>query len=180
MQRGVWQRTWIGLALILAAFMLGACASPYAKDRTIHQAEVAPAELAILEVEDRTPGRFAPTEALRSALVGAAMDAGFTPLSRHFVDQADINPDVPALGESGVLKLRILSWVDGGGEASSLHLRYHLTLHCKGELLSDLLATSALTPDATLKSLDADARLERLLADLAARMIGEMPPPPAL
>ncbi len=170
----------LAAVLLSLAVLLSGCASPYAKDRSLVRAKVAPAEIAILEVEDRTPGRWAPTDVFRSALVGAAINAGFTPLSRHFVDQADIDPDVPALGEAGVLHLRILSWVDGGGEASSLHLRYHLTLHHQGELLADLLETSVLTPDATLKSLDPDARMERMAAELAAQMMAEMPPPPAL
>lgn len=181
-------RPWIRLAAavplpaLMAALLVlvSACASPYAQDRSLLRAETAPAEMAILEIEDRTPGRWAPADALRSALVGAALDAGFTPLSRHFVDQAEIDPDVPALGDAGVLKLRILSWVDGGGEASSLHLRYHLTLHHQGELLADTLGSSVLAPDATQKSLDPDARLERLLQGLAAEMLAEMPPPPAL
>jgi hypothetical protein len=168
------------LLLLGLVVLLPACASPYAKDRSLVRAKVAPAEIAILEVEDRSPGRWAPTDVFRSALVGAALNAGFTPLSRNFVDQAEIDPDVPALGDAGVLHLRILSWVDGGGEASSLHVRYHLTLHHKGELLSDLLETSVLTPDATLKSLDADARMERMAAELAKQMMAEMPPPPAL
>lgn len=169
----------LGAGLLLLT-VLGACASPYAPDRSLVRAENAPAEIAIMAVEDRSSGAWAPKEELRSALVAAALDAGFTPLSRQFVDKAKIDRDVPALGDAGVLHLRILNWVDRGGEASSLHVHYHLTLHHNGELLADVLQARVLAADATAQSLGSDARIQYIVAQLAAEMMGELPPPPAL
>ena len=168
-----------GLILSLS-LLVAACASPYAKNRTLLESQVAPSEIAILAVEDRTSGDWVPADALRSALVSAALDRGFTPLSRHFVDQAGIDPDVPALGQAGVLRLRILSWVDGAEQASSVHLRYHLTLHSEGKVIADILESAQVAADATLLSLNQAARLERMLGKLAAQMMADLPPPPSL
>jgi len=169
----------LGIILSLG-LLVTACASPYAKNRTLLASQVAPPEIAILEVEDRTTGNWVPADALRSALVSAALDRGFTPLSRQFVDQAEIDPDVPALDQAGILRLRILSWVDGAEQASSVHLRYHLTLHGEGMVIADILESATVAADASLLSLDQEARLERMLGQLAIQMMAKLPPPPSL
>ena len=64
----------IFLGFIAGVALLG-CASDLAADRSLRHVEFAPAEIAILEVEDRSAGGRALSDELRTALVAQAVDS---------------------------------------------------------------------------------------------------------
>jgi len=70
--------------------------------------------LAILAVEDATKRGAVPVDFLRTALTGALMDRGFTPLGRGFVDgKVKTFPGGPSevrIADAAVLFFQVLEW----------------------------------------------------------------------
>ena len=166
------------LGIIGGVALLG-CASDFAADRSLRNVEFAPAEIAILEVEDRTSSERGLPNEVRTALVAQAVDSGFSPLSRTFVDAASINPDTPALGQAGVLRFRILSWTNIEFDEPVLSVRYHMTLHGEGVILADILQSERLVVPPAQQNLAPRRRMGFLLEILAERAFQKLPPPPS-
>ena len=164
----------------LMAALLGACAGPPPERQEIVRVEVAPAELAILPVEDRQRHPATQAGALREAIAAAAVERGFSPLGRGYVDRAEIDLDVPALGEAGVLRVRLLDWEPEAGPPARLRGRVHLSLYQQGELLADYQYRVDLRSDSLAMAADSAGQLTALRRRFAAELVGQLPPPPDL
>ena len=163
-----------GLLLVLLA-----CGAPPAlESRSVERVEVAPAELAILMIEDRARSSGVKTAALREALASAAVDAGFSPLSRPYVDQADIDLDVPTLGEAGVLRVRLLDWESEAGPPARARGWVHMSLYRQGELLADYQFTVDRGTDHWIATVGSEGDQAALRRVLAAEWVAKLPPPP--
>lgn len=167
-----------GAGLLLA---LMACGAPSVRESvSIERVEVAPAELAILAIEDRAERSGARPAALREALASAAVDAGFSPLSRPYVDQAGIDLDVPSLGEAGVLRVRLLDWQTDAGPPARVRGWVHMSLYQQGELLADYQFTVDRSADHWIATVGPNGDQEALRKVLAAEWVAKLPPPPEL
>lgn len=166
-------------AACCALLALAACGSPpTVRAQRMASVEESPPELAILPVEDRT-GAGAAVDRLREELAAAAVEAGFTPLARPFVDAAGVDPDVPALEDAGVLRVRLLDWRVAPGPPLRLDAQVHASLYQHGLRLVDWRAQLPLEPGPADPGGTAEAKLARLRARLAAAVIAALPPPPA-
>lgn len=158
-----------------------ACASPKMQEsRSVVRVEVAPAELAILQVEDRSADNRANLTALREAIASAAVDAGFSPLARPYVDQAEIDLDVPSLGDAGVLRVRLLEWQAETGPPGELRGWVHVSLYCQGELQADYQYSIDLRTDHWVATVGAQGQLTALRRQFASELVARLPPPPEL
>lgn len=158
-----------------------ACASPTAREgRSVVRVEVAPAELAILPIEDRSSASRANLPALRESIAQAAVDAGFSPLARPYVDQAEIDLDVPSLGAAGVLRVRLLDWDAAPGPPGELRGWVHASLYLEGELLADHQYSVDLRTDHWIATVGAQGQLTALRRLFAAELVDRLPPPPEL
>lgn len=167
-----------GAGLLLA---LVACGAPSARESvSIERVEIAPTELAILAIEDRAKRSGVNPGALREALASAAVDAGFSPLSRLHVDQAEIDLDVPSLGDAGLLRVRLLDWQAGAGPHARVRGRVHMSLYQRGELLADYQFTFDRSTDRWVATVGPDGAQESLCKALAADWVAKLPPPPEL
>ena len=118
--------------------------------------------------------------AMREALAGEAIDRGFTALSRVYVDQAGIDPDVPALGEAGVIRVRLRNWTEATLPSPRIRGEFHLTLYRDGKALHDEQLELDLRPDAAEASADPERQLATLRARAASALFALLPPPPAI
>ena len=171
-------RTQGGAGLLLVLLAGGAPA--VRESRSVERVEVVPAELAILMIEDRVQSSGAKPAALREALAAAAVDAGFSPLSRPFIDQAEIDLDVPELGEAGVLRVRLLEWESEAGPPARVRGWVHMSLYQQGELLADYQFTVDRSTDHWIATVGPDGDQAALRRALAAEWIAMLPPPPDL
>lgn len=154
------------------------CQQATPSSRELLRVEVAPAELAILAVDNQDSRWGTDAESLREALAAAAVNAGFSPLGRGFVDQANIDLDVPALENAGVLRVRLTDWQPQPGPPTRLSGRIHASLYCRGELLADLQYTIDYRSDASLVAADWRGQMAALRRQFAAELIDKLPPPP--
>lgn len=161
----------------LLGSLLG-CQQTAPTSRELLRVEVAPAELAILAVENQDSRWGTDAESLREALAAAAVDAGFSPLGRRFVDQAAVDLDVPALENAGVLRVRLTDWQPEPGPPTRLSGRIHASLYCGGELLADLQYTIDYRSDAAQAAADWQGQMAALRRQFAAELIDKLPPPP--
>lgn len=163
---------------ILLAGCLVSCAQTGTTDRELLRVEVSPPELAILAIENSAERWGSDATSLREDLAAAAVDAGFSPLGRRFVDAASIDLDVPALENAGVLRVRLFDWEPDPGPPTRLTGRIHASLYQHGELLADLQYSLESRADASLSSADWQGQMAVLRRKFAAELIGKLPPPP--
>lgn len=167
--------------LVLLGCLLGgmlSCQQTAPTSRELLRVAVAPAELAILAVENQDSRWGTDAGSLREALAAAAVDAGFSPLGRRYVDQAEIDLDVPALGNAGVLRVRLSDWQPDPGPPTRLSGRIHASLYLGGELLADLQYRMDSRADASEAAADWQGQMAALRRQFAAELIGKLPPPP--
>jgi hypothetical protein len=168
--------------LLIGAFLVGlaGCSQAPRAHRELLRVEIAPAEMAILVVENQDSRWGTDADFLREALAAAAVDAGFSPLGRDFVDQAKLDLDVPALGNAGVLRVRLRDWEPLLGPPTRLSGRVHASLYQGGELLADLQYSLDYRSDAAEAAADAPGQMAALRRQFAVELIGKLPPPPKL
>ncbi len=154
------------------------CQQATPSSRELLRVEVAPAEIAILAVENQDSRWGTDAESVREALAAAAVDAGFSPLGRRFVDQAQVDLDVPSLGDTGVLRVRLSDWMPELGPPARLRGRVHASLYRSGELLADLQYTVDLRSDASIAAADGPGQLTALRRQFAVELMRKLPPPP--
>ncbi len=164
------------LGCLLASAL--SCQQAAPASRELLRVEVAPAELAILAVENQDSPWGTDAESLREALAAAAVDAGFSPLGRRFVDAANIDLDVPALEKAGVLRVRVRDWRPDPGPPTRLSGRIHASLYQGGELLADLQYSIDIRSDASAVAADWQGQMAALRRQFAAELIHKLPPPP--
>jgi len=152
-----------------------ACATPEANFRQELLADDAPAEVAILSIENRAEAAL-DSAALREALASAAVEHGFSPLARSFVDQQSIDLDLPAVEAAGVLRVRVLDWQVAQQPLRVLG-RVHVSLYESGKRLADLQCELDLGLDATDPGGSMAARMSRLRLAVARQIWAAMPAP---
>jgi hypothetical protein len=165
------------LLMCLLGSLLG-CQQATPTSQELLRVEVAPAEMAILAIEIRGSRRGTDAEGLREALAAAAVDAGFSPLGRRFVDQGGVDLDVPALENAGVLRVRLTVWEPDPGPPTRLSGRIHASLYLGGELLADLQYSIDYRSDASLAAADWQGQMAALRRQFAVELIRKLPPPP--
>jgi len=187
------------LTLLLSAGLLAAACSmpgPAAGPQTaaapaVAPAGPAPANVAVLAIEDATPARLAPVQDLRRTVVRLLLDRGFTPLARDFVDartrdledQGAVPASALRLEDTGVLGIRVLRWHDREAES-----RGRLTAELEGEFFGEqgrLIGRARLPLDLrldarTFSSLGPASRRRRLAEMAFEKLLERFPGPPPL